>query len=97
MYEHNKTNKHNLNSGSKVITWSAIGSSFFLWYISELWHLKLQNQSIQLQHEKILDLINYKKIPFYRTSREINMFTETFQEFLSLNKHIKTKPTISVY
>jgi len=40
-------------------------------------------------------MIHYKKFPF--TSREITMFREAFQKFLSWIKHIEYTPHISFY
>jgi hypothetical protein len=45
-------------------------------------HVKLPNQSFHFDNEKMLDMIHYKKCPF-TGFKEITMFREAFQEFLS--------------
>ena len=78
--------KNKLKSGSVVITWSAIGFDSPLlhqWPVT-LYALK---SDISLPPWKDIRHDSIQEIHSYRTSTEITIFIEAFQEFLSWIKH----------
>ena len=92
----NTQQRHKLNSGSKIITLSAIGS-----WISLLHQWPVIPSALKpvTSFPPRKDVRNYslQEIPFYRISMKITMFREAFQEFLSRIKHIQSKTPISFY
>ena len=88
--------KNKLKSGFIVITCSAIGFDSPLlhqWPVT-LYALK---SDTSLPPWKDIRHDSVQEIHSYRTSTEITIFIEAFQEFLSWIKHIQPKPPISFY